>query len=404
MNSKRGNSLIQFFGLNTSIVSMLFMVICIGLGEKMAERFLPLYLLALGGSTLSVGFLNALDNLLGALYSFPGGYLSEKLGYKRALQVFTLVAMFGYLIVIFIPAWQAVMIGSVFFIAWTAVSLPAIMSMVAKVNKKDKRTMGVTVHSFVRRIPMALGPVLGGLMIGLFGTARGVRLSFVIAFALGVLSLVFIQLFMQDDKTRKAEPPKLWGMFKHFDARLRNLLVSDILISFAEQIPYAFVVIWVVKNNGLSELQFGILTTVEMATAMLVYIPVAYFADRSAKKPFVVMTFCFFTAFPLVLLVSRTFWMLVFAFVIRGLKEFGEPTRKALIIDLAPEHLKAGTFGTYYLIRDVIVSIAALSSAYLWNISPATNFIAATACGAAGTLLFALFGKDLTASREPAAA
>ena len=320
MNSKRGNSLIQFFGLNTSIVSMLFMVICIGLGEKMAERFLPLYLLALGGSTLSVGFLNALDNLLGALYSFPGGYLSDKLGYKRALQVFTLVAMFGYLIVIFIPAWQAVMIGSVFFIAWTAVSLPAIMSMVAKVNKKDKRTMGVTVHSFVRRIPMALGPVLGGLMIGLFGTARGVRLSFVIAFALGVLSLVFIQLFMQDDTAKKAVPPKLWGMFKHFDARLRNLLVSDILIRFAEQIPYAFVVIWVVKNNGLSELQFGILTTVEMATAMLVYIPVAYFADRSAKKPFVVMTFCFFTAFPLVLLVSRTFWMLVFAFVIRGLK------------------------------------------------------------------------------------
>ena len=51
------------------------MVVLVGLGEKMAERFLPIYLLALGGGILSIGFLNGMDNLLSALYSFPGGYL-----------------------------------------------------------------------------------------------------------------------------------------------------------------------------------------------------------------------------------------------------------------------------------------------------------------------------------------
>ena len=83
------------------------------------------------------------------------------------------------------------------------------------------------------------------------------------------------------------------------------------------------------------------------------------------------------------------------AFVIRGLKEFGEPTRKALIMDLAPEHAKAGTFGTYYLIRDVIVSLAAFSSAFLWNISPQANFLTAFGCGVAGTVLFAVLGRDI---------
>lgn len=86
--------------------------------------------------------------------------------------------------------------------------------------------------------------------------------------------------------------------------------------------------------------------------------------------------------------------MFIFAFIIRGLKEFGEPTRKALIMDLAREDAKARTFGTYYLIRDVIVSTAALSSAYLWNISPQTNFITAFAFGCIGTILFALYGKE----------
>ncbi len=62
---------------NGSMLAMLSMAILVGMGEKMAERFLPLYLLALGGSAWSIGFLNAMDNLLSALYSFPGGYPSS---------------------------------------------------------------------------------------------------------------------------------------------------------------------------------------------------------------------------------------------------------------------------------------------------------------------------------------
>jgi len=385
----------DFFTINTSVVSMLVMVIFIGVGEKMAERFLPLYLLALGGSAISIGFLNGMDNLLSALYSFPGGYISDRFGYKKALQLFTLVAMFGYLIVIIIPAWQAVLVGAVFFISWTAVSLPAIMSMVSKFTKREKRTMGVTVHSFVRRIPMALGPVLGGLIIVRYGTEIGIRLAFGIAFILGAASIIFVQLFMKEDKVEKVKSTRLKDTLKNIDSNLRNLLISDILVRFAEQIPYAFVVVWVVKNNGLTEFQFGILTAIEMAVAMLVYIPIAYLADKHSKKPFVLMTFGFFTLFPLVLYFSTTFAMLAFAFGVRGLKEFGEPTRKALIMDLAPENAKASTFGTYYLIRDVIVSVAAFASAFLWNISPKTNFLVAFMFGLIGTIFFAVFGKDL---------
>jgi len=44
-----------------------------------------------------------------------------------------------------------------------------------------------------------------------------------------------------------------------------------------------------------------------MATAILVYVPVAYLADRTTKKPFVLITFGFFTLFPLILWQARTF-------------------------------------------------------------------------------------------------
>lgn len=390
--------MINFLGLRKSMVAVLLMVILVGMGEKMAERFLPLYIIALGGTTIVVGLLNGMDNLLSALYSFPGGYLSDRLGHKRALLVFNLIALFGFLIVIIIPTWPAVIIGSIFFISWTAISLPAVMSLVSDVLPTNKRTMGVTLHSFVRRIPMALGPVVGGTLIGIYGTSVGVRLAFIAAFAMGVVALITQQLMIKEPKNKAKSDAAVINPFKSFKLvtpDLRNLLISDILVRFCEQIPYAFVVIWAVTNNGITPLQFGLLTTIEMVTAMLIYIPVAYLADRNTKKPFVLITFGFFSIFPLILIFSHSFPMLVIAFIIRGLKEFGEPTRKALIMDLAPEDKKALTFGVYYLIRDVIVSIAAFGGAFLWNISPQVNFLTAFAFGLIGMAFFAIFGRDM---------
>lgn len=381
--------------MKKNMAALLVMVVLVGMGEKMAERFLPVYLVALGGGALSVGLLNGMDNLLSALYSFPGGYASDRLGYKRALVLFNLIAMLGYIIVILFPYWQAVIVGSIFFLSWTAISLPATMSMVSQVLPQTQRTMGVSLHSLVRRVPMALGPVVGGLMIGRFGERGGMRLAFVVAFVLGGVSLALQQAIIREEKKEIQAEARPWRVMQLMRPALRNLLVSDILVRFCEQIPYAFVVLWCVKEVGASPLQFGLLTAVEMVTAMLIYVPVAYLADKNAKKPFVVATFGFFTAFPLSLLFARSFWSLVLAFVLRGLKEFGEPTRKALIMDLAPEGRKAGMFGFYYLVRDVVVSLAAFGGALLWELSPQVNLMSAFGFGLLGTLFFARFGRDL---------
>jgi len=279
--------------------------------------------------------------------------------------------------------------------------------------------MGVSVNSLVRRIPMAVGPVIGGVLIGMFGEKTGIHIAFIVAFILAGVSLFIQQMIIDDTPKVKKENASAQNGFVLLTPHLRKLLVSDVLVRFCEQIPYAFVVIWCVTIKKITPLQFGLLTTIEMATAVLVYIPVAYLADKSTKKPFVVTTFVFFTIFPLVLLVAQSFWVMVIAFVIRGLKEFGEPTRKALIMDLALDGRKAATFGVYYLIRDVIVSIAAFGGALFWDsstaklivdtigigkslmpffnaiTSPTTNFLVAFGFGLIGTLYFAVFGQDL---------
>ncbi|HSR69371.1 MAG TPA: MFS transporter [Acidobacteriota bacterium] len=410
-SEKGGRGLFSFLGLQRSTVGVLAMVVLVGMGERMAERFLPIYLLALGGGVLVIGLLQAMDNLLSALYSFPGGYLADRIGTKKSLLIFNLVAMNGFAIVILFPSWQAVLIGAVLFISWSAISLPATMSLIFKVLPRNKRTMGVSMHSLVRRIPMALGPLLGGLFISLWGERAGVRLAFVGALAMAALALALQQRLIESDdldehpfspfEVVERNPLKL---LRQMSPAMKRLLAADVLIRFCEQIPYAFVVVWCMKTieEPVSALQFGLLTTIEMATAVLVYIPVAYLADRSVKKPYVLATFVFFTLFPLLLLFSRSFEWLVAAFVLRGLKEFGEPTRKALIMDLSPEQARASMFGLYYLVRDTFVSAAALGGAFLWQISPQTNLLTAFAFGVIGSAGFAFFGREVNPTREEA--
>ena len=388
------------------MTGLLGMIILVGMGEHMAERFLPLYLQQLAQAStavLAIGLLAGMDDLLSALYSFPGGYLSDRLGTKRALLFFNALSMVGYLCVIFIHTWWAVLVGAAFFISWSAISLPATMDLLAKIVPKHRRTMGVSVLALVRRVPKMLGPVVGGACIAFWGVEHGVRAAFIAALALALAASVLQQVMITDDskevKTAEANPLRLW---KEMPAGLRNLLLSDILIRFCERIPDAFVVIWVTRTilHPVSELTFGWLSAVENITAVLVYVPVAYMADRFGKKPFVLITFAFFTCFPLALMHANSLVPLIAVFVLRGLKEFGEPTRKALIMDLAPEGRKAAMFGLYYLVRDVIVAFAAFGGALLWRVSPELNLKVAFGFGILGTLWFAWRGSSVASLQK----
>ena len=409
LSKSRVQSVADFLALKRSTLGILAMVCLILLGERMAERFLPIYLMALGGGAITIGLLNGLDNFLSAVYSFLGGYLSDRFGTKRALMFFNFAAMFGFGIVILIPAWQAVIVGAVFFLSWSAISLPATMKLITEVLPLEKRTMGVSMLALVRRIPMALGPLLGGVCIGLWGERDGVRAAFVVALLLAIIATGIQQRFIEDkpsdeekDRDKLAAEKNPLKLMHHMGSDLKRLLVSDILIRYCEQIPYAFVVVWCMKtiSEPVSAIQFGFLTSIEMVTALLVYIPVAYLADRGGKKIFVLITFVFFTLFPLALLFSQSFAVLVPAFILRGFKEFGEPTRKALIMDLAPEERKAAVFGLYYMLRDMVVAVAAFGGAFLWMISPAANFLTAFIFGLAGTIGYAIWGRDVLPDHE----
>jgi MFS family permease len=357
-------------------------------GERLWLGFAPKYLETLGAGIFIIGLFDALQTLLGAVYAYPGGWLTDRLGQRRSLLFFNAVALAGYVLVLVWQHWLALLLGSFLFLAWSALSLPATFSVVANSLEANRHTMGVGVQSMVRRIPMMVGPLIGGWLVTRFGWTDGIRYALLGCIGLSLATAAFQWPMVESSRAGSPTRTSFGEVIKSFTPALRELLVSDILIRFCERIPSAFVILWAMNHGRLDAQQFGVLITIEMITAMLCYIPVAHLADKHGRRPFVLATFVFFTLFPLALLWADSFFWLAVAFAVRGLKEFGEPARKALIIGEARPELRSRTYGAYYLIRDCIVTSGSFLGAWLWSISPHANFIGASVCGGLGTLWF----------------
>jgi MFS family permease len=151
-----------------------------------------------------------------------------------------------------------------------------------------------------------------------------------------------------------------------------------------------FVVIYATNVIGITSVQFGVLVGIQMATSIAAYLPAARLADRYGRKPFVVATFLCFSIFPLAVVLSHSLAALVFAFVVGGLRETGEPARKAMIVDLADQTRRGRTVGLYYLTRSLSITPASVVGGLLWKINPVIPFFVAGAIGLIGTLIFVL--------------
>jgi len=399
----RWQKISEFLALRRNTSLLLIALVLVGTGEKLWLGFAPKYIEVLAHGVLSaaqiilvIGIFDALQTFLGAVYAYPGGWLTDHWGQRKSLLLFSGISLAGYGLVLLWQHWLALLLGSFLFLAWSALSLPATLSVIATSLQSHRHTMGVGVQSMIRRVPMMLGPLLGGWLLTRFGWTDGVRYALALCIAMSLLTAAF-QWFMFEPggktaagQNSNASAPAISfiGVIKTFTPALRELLVSDILIRFCERLPYAFIILWAMDHGGVTAQQFGYLVTFEMVTAMLCYIPVAHLADKYGRRPFVLITFVFFTLFPLTLLWAHDFKWLALAFVVRGLKEFGEPARKALIIGEAVPELRARTYGAYYLIRDCTVTTGSFLGAWLWSMSPSANFIGAVICGALGTIWF----------------
>jgi MFS family permease len=370
---------------NVSIASAA--VFLLGLGEELWKKFLPKYLEALGASTPVIGLFGTAENFFDAVYQYPGGWLADRVGRRRAFLVFVALASAGYLIYLFSNSWPLLFIGLALAMAWQSMASPAIFATIGDSLPPERRAMGFTIQSIMKRVPVVVAPLLGGVLIVELGTLRGIRAGLVITLFLAVVTLLLIRRI--NIEVRPSQATNIRGVWHSFHTALKRLLVSDVIIRMCEGMTGVLTILYVTNVKGLSTARYGTLIATQTITSILVYIPAGKIADRVGRKPFVILTFVSFALFPLIVVLASSFALLMVAFVIGGLREIGEPARKAMIVDFAQPDVRARSVGLYYLIRSLSITPAAAAGGLLWNIAPEVPFVTATVIGLLGTIVFA---------------
>jgi MFS family permease len=151
MKDRRG-AIADFLGLERNVTAASAAVFLLGLGEELWKRYLPKYLEALGAGTLAIGLFGTLKDFLDAIYQYPGGWLADRLGRRKAFLIFVGLASLGYLIFLLSPSWIFVFVGLAFVMAWSSMASPAIFAVIGDALPKERRAMGFTVQSILKRI------------------------------------------------------------------------------------------------------------------------------------------------------------------------------------------------------------------------------------------------------------
>src|ERR1044071_1211223 len=128
-SSLRGK-VIDYLSLERNVSIAAAAVFILGLGEELWKRFIPKYLEALGASTLAVGLYGTAQDFFDAIYQYPGGWLADRLGRRRAFLTFVAIASIGYLIYLLSPSWPFLFVSLALVMAWQSMASPAIFSII----------------------------------------------------------------------------------------------------------------------------------------------------------------------------------------------------------------------------------------------------------------------------------
>jgi MFS family permease len=272
--------------------------------------------------------------------------------------------------------------------AWQSMASPAIFAVIGDSLPRERRAMGFTLQSILKRVPIVIAPVVGGAVIASMGLVKGVHVGLLITVALAALTIVLVLKFRTPN-----QPPhsiKIRGIWQSFHGVLKRLLISDIIIRTCEGMTGVLAILYVTNIHGVSVAAYGTLIAIQMITSILVYIPAGRIADRIGRKPFVM--------FPVAIILASNFAWLIVAYVIGGLREIGEPSRKAMIVDLAHDNIRGRSVGLYYLVRSLSITPAAVIGGLLWKIAPQVPFVIAGLIGLVGTLVFIMTVEERYAS------
>lgn len=415
-----------WLGINASTGALLAAILLVGMGTELWSPLMPEYMSGLAAPVLLIALYGSVKDFLEAVNYYVGGVLAAHFNSRRALIFFNALPLLGLVVLLIWPSRYAIFVALPFVGVWNSIAGPATLRVVGDTLAEHRRSMAFSLQSIQKRLSSLLAYFASGELVLWLGQVRGVQAALILSIALVSLSLLVQYRFMRtavSDKVRALHRPLT--LLRQLDPQLHRLLLSEICVRWCDAMPRELIILFCVPilapllrsapAQSAAELSavavafyVSVLLVIMNVTSLLLYLPVGHWASRggAAKKPFIGLTFVFFALFPLALATlgkAAGLWGLVLAFVLGGMREFGEPARKAMITELVPVDRRTQAIGIYWAARCLAIAPASFVGGLIWYFAgPGAMLYGASAFGALGAALFYLRFAGASPATAPA--
>ena len=421
-----------YLAINSSTGALLGAILLVCMGSELWGPFLPGYMKEhLKTTILAIAVYGSFRDFLEAVNYLAGGFIAGRFNTRRGLLLFNAAPLVGLAILTFWHTTLAVFLAIPFVFVWDSLAGPALLTVVGDSLPSDRRAMAFSLQSLFRRMSRVVAYGINALLVLLVGTRLGMEAAFALSFTVVLASLAIQARFMKTaSKDAATIIHRPISVLRGFDPQLKRLLAADIFARLAEGMPRELIILFgvavlsaVTANAKEAAALYGTMLIISQVTSAITYLPMGAVASKPglAKRPYIGVTFFFFASFPAVLALmgwlslsgaihaSAAVVAMAVAFIFAGMREIGEPARKAMIVDLIPPQIKTQAIGIYWAARSAAVMTAPIVGGLIWmganrlagrdaadpsGPGPIAMLLASSLCGLAGVIYYyARFGK-----------
>lgn len=325
---------------------------------------LPLYLEDLGAGMLEVGFCYALINVAWYGLQFPGGLLSDRIGRKSliALSTFTFILCYGALSLA--STWVVATLAITIFWIFSGLQSPSFKSMIAESVAARRRPRAFATFSLLMNLGWAVGPLIGALLIPLYGF----QMLFYFGVITSVICFVARLLLLHEPPRRTTESERI--VFPKLSRNLAYFIAGCSMFGFACGLFSPVIAPYAEKVLKLSLVEIELMTSIAQFAASFASILGGMFVGRVGGKRGLAASFICSGLCVAIWVFSSSFVVatVLMSFLLIFFYAFYEVAYGTLISSLTAPKNRATIFGVTALMIGLFAAAGSTTGSYLWEL------------------------------------
>lgn len=363
----RGNYLVL-------VISWIFM----DFAGEIPGTYYSLYILALGGTEFSIGLIGFASFLALASVQFPGGYLADKFGRRWLVSTMTFGVALSFILYALAPSWHTILIGVVI-TNLCLIYQPALLAMIADSLPSERRGMGYSIINLIASVSTTPGPAIAAILFLSYGLVDGMRIAYLIVFALYLTAAVLrISLKETVKDPAKISAREFLNSYPHAlkeSVRVFNVLPRAVLFlflanvfgtfSFAMIMP--FTVVYATKTLGISEVTWSLLLTFLFIAMIISALPSGKFIDKIGRKIPLLLSYVLMAP-AILLFLFGDFLRLLIALIMIGLSQvLVMSSYGSLQADLVPKEQRGKVIGFTNFVNYILMALGSVVGGVLYS-------------------------------------